>query len=259
MKKQPKRISNLLKDLHKTRRKGLAWLIDPDKVSDTQHFISKFQWVKDSGLELIFVGGSHLSKDNFQSVVEAIRKIAGKIPVVIFPGSQMQLSDKADGILFLSLISGRNPEFLIGQQVAAAPIVQSMGIEVLPTGYMLVNDGEITSVHAISQTLPIPNSKPQLAKATALAGHFLGMKYLFLDAGSGAKTPVSSEVIRLIKKSISSPLIVGGGIDSVEKLKSAIDAGADLIVLGNSIEKDPDFLAEVLDYKIWYNLSLNVN
>ncbi|WP_373395583.1 geranylgeranylglyceryl/heptaprenylglyceryl phosphate synthase [Algoriphagus halophilus] len=124
-------------------------------------------------------------------MVDAVRQIAGQIPVVIFPGSQLQVSKNADGILFLSLISGRNPDYLIGQQIAAAPKISKLGIEVLPTAYLLVNDGEITSVHAVSQTLPILNSQSNLVKDTALAGHFLGMKYVFLDAGSGAKSSIS--------------------------------------------------------------------
>lgn len=259
MLKKSKKVSKLLKDLHQSKSKGLAWLIDPDKWQGTDHFLKNFSWVQESGLDLILIGGSHLEKNNFDKVVSTIRQHTGKIPIVIFPGSQMQLSEAADAILFLSLISGRNPEFLIGQQVAAAPLVNSMGLEVLPTGYLLVNDGEIHSVHAVSQTLPIPNSKSKLVKATALAGYFLGMRYFFLDAGSGAQKPVSSQVIETISKAISCPLIIGGGIDSQEKVREAYEAGADLVVLGNSIEKDPDFLAEVLNFKAWYNSTLNVN
>lgn len=256
---QTKKVSRILKDLYQSKKKGLAWLIDPDKCPNGESFIKNYDWVKNSDLDLIFIGGSQFGKNNFQTIVDFVREIACQIPIVIFPGSHLQLAESADSILFLSLISGRNPEYLIGQQVAAAPKIASMGIEVLPTAYLLVNDGEITSVHSISQTLPLPNSKPQLVRDTALAGYYLGMKYFFIDAGSGSKSPVSPEVIEAVKNEIPCPLIIGGGIDSLEKLKDAYQAGADLVVLGNSIEKDPGFLAEVLDYKAFYNLSLNVN
>lgn len=254
-----KRVSRILKDFQITGRKGLAWLVDPDKFKNSILFEKEFSWVKDSQLDLIFVGGSHLSRDNFREVILALKSIAGEIPVVIFPGSQLQLAEEADAILFLSLISGRNPEYLIGQQVLAAPIVKRMKLEVLPTAYMLVNEGEVTSVHYISQTIPLPNSKPKLAEATALAGLFMGMKYFYLDAGSGAKNPVSAEVIKAVKSVSHNPVIVGGGLDSLEKVKSAYENGADLLVIGNAIEKNPSFLAEVLDYKVLVNLSLNVN
>ena len=164
----------------------MAWLVDPDKFKNATLFEHEYAWVKESYLDLIFVGGSQLSRDNFREVVISVKKIAGEIPVVIFPGSQIQLAEEADAILFLSLISGRNPEYLIGQQVLAAPIVKKMNLETLPTAYMLVNEGEITSVQYISQTLPLPNSKPNLAKSTALAGLYLGMKYFYLDADSSA-------------------------------------------------------------------------
>ncbi|MEB2783303.1 geranylgeranylglyceryl/heptaprenylglyceryl phosphate synthase [Algoriphagus persicinus] len=259
MPKPKRRVSKILKEFHTAGSKGLAWLVDPDKVKNAALFEKEYAWVKDSCLDLIFVGGSQLSRDNFREVVISVKKIAGEIPVVIFPGSQMQLAEEADAILFLSLISGRNPEYLIGQQVLAAPIVKKMKLEALPTAYMLVNEGEITSVQYVSQTLPLPNSKPNLAKATALAGRYLGMKYFYMDAGSGAKSPVSGAVIKSVKSVTNNPIIVGGGLDSLEKVKEAYANGADLLVIGNAIEKDPSFLAEVLEYKVLLNLSLNVN
>lgn len=259
MPKSKKRVSKILKEFHTTGRKGLAWLVDPDKFTSGGSFEEKYAWVKNSDLDLIFVGGSQLSRDNFREVVLSLKRIAGEIPVVIFPGSQTQLTEEADAILFLSLISGRNPEYLIGHQVLAAPLVKKMKLEVLPTAYMLVNEGEITSVQYISQTLPLPNSKPTLAKATALAGLYLGMKYFFVDAGSGAKSPVSGAVIKSVKSVTHRPIIVGGGLDSLEKVKIAYENGADIVVIGNAIEKDSGFLAEVLEYKVLLNLSLNVN
>lgn len=250
-----KKVSKLLKSLSKVQKKGVAWLIDPEKPID----FSQFGWVKDSGLDLILVGGSSTSSQNFDLTIKSIKKIAGGIPVCIFPGSHLQLSGMADAILFMGLISGRNPEFLISHQVLAAPEVQKLGLEVMPTGYILVNQGELLSVHSASQTLPLSNEDVEMVRATALAGKFLGMKYFYLDAGSGASIPVSPKVIATVKDSVKSPLIVGGGLNSLEKVRAAFESGADLIVLGNSIEKDPGFLAEVLDIKQWYNLSLNIN
>jgi putative glycerol-1-phosphate prenyltransferase len=254
-----KKISKLLRSFQSSGNKGIAWLVDPDKISDLQSLIADFSWVRNSNLDLIFIGGSQLDRDNFEEVVLALKKFSGDIPVVIFPGSHYQLTKHADAILFLSLISGRNPEFLIGHQVSAAPSIKKMGLEVLPTGYLLINEHEITSVQYISQTTPIPNSEPNLAKATALAGQFLGMKFFFLDAGSGSSSPVSSEVIRAVREAVEHPIIVGGGIDSIPKLKNAFLAGADLLVLGNSIEKDPDFLVEALAFKATMNRSFHVN
>lgn len=254
-----KKISKLLRSFQSSGNKGIAWLVDPDKISNLQSLIADFSWVRNSNLDLIFVGGSQCDRDNFEEVVLALKEFSGDIPVVIFPGSQYQLTKHADAILFLSLISGRNPEFLIGHQVSAAPTIKKMGLEVLPTGYLLINEHEITSVQYISQTTPIPNSEPNLAKATALAGQFLGMKFFFLDAGSGSSSPVSYEVIHAVREAVDHPIIVGGGIDSIPKLKNAFLAGADLLVLGNSIEKDPDFLVEALAFKATMNRSLNVN
>jgi phosphoglycerol geranylgeranyltransferase len=259
MPKSRKSVSNILNLLHQSGKKGLAWLIDPDKCQNPIHLVQEFNWIKDTKLDLILIGGSHMSQDNFREVVCSVKKISGKIPVVLFPGSKHQIVGEADAILFLSLISGRNPEYLIGQQVEAATSVASTQLEVLPTAYLLINDGEIKSVHQISQTDPIPNSSVELARATALAGKYLGFKFFFLDAGSGSLHAVSSQVIQSVKEVVNRPVMVGGGIDSFKKLESAFNSGADLVVIGNSIEKDPGFLARVLDYKVWYNNSLNVN
>lgn len=254
-----KKVSKLLRSFQSSGNKGIAWLVDPDKTLDYSKLKADFSWISKSNLDLIFVGGSQFDRDNFGAVVQVLKELAGEIPVVIFPGSRYQLTHHADAILFLSLISGRNPEFLIGHQVSAAPVIQKMGLEVLPTGYLLINEHEITSVQYISQTTPIPNSKPNLAKATALAGQFLGMKFFFLDAGSGSSNPVSAEVIRAVREAVEHPIIVGGGINSISKLKNAFLSGADLLVLGNSIEKDPDFLVEALAFKAAMNRSLHIN
>ncbi len=250
-----KKVSKLLKNLSKSRWKGIAWLVDPDKGKD----LEQFAWVENSGLDLILIGGSGTSGANFEKTVNSLKKIAGNIPVCIFPGSYLQLSSNADSILFLTLISGRNPEFLISHQVQAALEVQQLGLEVLPTGYILVNSGELLSVHTVSQTLPLSNDDPEFVKATALAGMHMGMRFFYLDAGSGAEVPVSQRVISAVKNAVKLPLIVGGGLDTSQKVKEAFEAGADLCVLGNAIEKDPGFLSEVLDIKQVYNHSLNIN
>lgn len=259
MPKSKKAVGKILQKLHLDQKKGVAWLVDPDKFQNPTDFQQTFDWVAHSELDLIFIGGSHLDADNFGEVVSCIQEISGNIPVVIFPGSYFQVDPRADAILFLSLISGRNPEYLIGQQVNAAPLINQMDIEVLSTAYLLVNDTEMTSVQHISKTAPLSNKDPESVKATALAGKFLGMEYFYLEAGSGASVPVAQEVISTVRSSIDAPLIVGGGIDSVEKANRAFHAGADLLVIGNAIEKDPGFLAEVLACKSFRNASLNVN
>lgn len=250
-----KKVSKLLKSLSKSQRKGIAWLVDPEKEID----LERFDWIRNSGLDLILVGGSSSGGENFETIIQSIKEIAGSIPICIFPGSYLQLSDRADAILFLTLISGRNPEYLISHQVQAAQQVEQSKLEVLPTGYILVNNGELLSVHAVSQTLPLSNEDPEFVKATALAGKFMGMRFFYLDAGSGAGAPVSPKVISTVKRAIKLPIIVGGGLSDSRKVKSAFEAGADLVVLGNSIEKDPGFLSEVLDIKEAYNHSLNIN
>ncbi|WP_186757321.1 geranylgeranylglyceryl/heptaprenylglyceryl phosphate synthase [Echinicola salinicaeni] len=257
--KKPEPISRKLQELHLTGQKAVALLIDPEKINDQQSFEKLINMAASKQVDFFFVGGSLLTAQNIDKLISFIKGICTEIPVVIFPGNVIQVSDLADGILFISLISGRNPELLIGQQVTAAPILAKTNLEILPTGYMLVNNGEITSANYISQTIPLPNNKPALAVATALAGKYLGLKHLFLDAGSGASSPVSQKIISQVKEHTACPLIVGGGINTVEKAKAAWNAGADLIVLGNGVEKNPDLLTEVLDYVHVYNLSLNVN
>lgn len=250
-------VRKLFLQLAKRNKKAVAWLIDPDKL-DSMDF-SQWNWVKDSKLDLILVGGSRYVEESFDELVEKVQLIAGNIPVVLFPGSHGQVSGKADGILFMSLLSGRNPDFLISQQVDAAFKVYESELEVLPTAYILVNDGELKSVHRESNTLPISNQRPDIVLKTALAGTYLGMTHCFLDAGSGATSCVSAEVIQTVKSHVQIPLIVGGGLDTLSKIHSAMESGANMVVIGNQIEKDPDFLTEVLSYKEWYNQSLHVN
>lgn len=252
-------IGQRLTEIHKSGNKGVALLVDPDKYETQQLLRQVLAQAIHYPLEMILVGGSLITTRKLSFTIRSIREMIGPLPIVLFPGNVIQLSDKADGILFLSLISGRNPELLIGQQVVAAPLLAKTKLEVLPTGYMLVDGGNITSAHYMSQSVPLPNDKPELALATALAGHYLGLGYFYLDTGSGAKHTVSNKLIRAISARIDSPLLVGGGIDSTEKAKAVWQAGADIVVIGTRAEKNPDFLIEVLQYSKMYNSSLNVN
>lgn len=241
-------VGERLEQLSSLGQKAVAWLIDPDEVSRWDSFSEQVAEAVSWKVDFFFLGGSLLQKDQLEELIGVIRSVTSSIPIVLFPGNNLQVSSKADAILFLSLISGRNPELLIGQHVAIAPMLQNSGLEVLPTGYMLLDGGEKTSAHYISQTIPLPNHKPQLSVATALAGHFLGLRYFYLDAGSGAPEPVNPEIIRAIKSNIPHPLIVGGGINSLEKAKTAWNAGADLVVVGNGVEKNKSLLQTLSQY-----------
>ena len=175
----------------------------------------------------------------------AIIRAHTNTPIILFPGNPLHIEPSADAILFLSLISGRNPEFLIGQHVIAAPLLKKSGLEILPTGYMLVDSGTQTTVSYISGTMPLPHDKPGVAACTAMAGEMLGLQLMYLDAGSGARRPVSPEMIAAVCSAIELPIIVGGGINSGEKAYQALKAGADMIVVGNGIEQDPDLLPQL--------------
>ena len=221
----------------------LAVLIDPDK-QEPGSLISLIELAINAKADFFFIGGSLLVKRNFDLTIETI-KAHCNIPVVIFPGGNYQLSNEADAILFLSLISGRNPEYLIGQQVIAAPQVKKMKLEAIPTGYILVDGGRVSSTAYITQTLPVPHDKIDMAVATAQAGELLGMKLIYLEAGSGAINAVSSAMIKAVKKGVSIPLIVGGGIRSSEQAEQICQAGADIIVVGNALEETPGLLMEI--------------
>ena len=227
----------------KAEKKQLAVLIYPDKHTE-ESLAQLVELAENARTDFFFVGGSLLLEDRFEKIVSYIKKHS-KIPVIIFPGNNYQVSAKADAILFLSLISGRNPEYLIGQQVIAAPLIKEANIETIPTGYLLIDGGRISTTSYITQTVPIPNDKPDIAVATALAGEMLGMKLIYLEAGSGAVNSVSTEMIRAVKKNISIPVIVGGGIRSAEQAEEICKAGADIIVVGNILEKEPELLMEI--------------
>ena len=223
-------------------RKQLAVLIDPDKFGS----VSIVETANQAGVDYFFVGGSLLSGGNIEDCIKKI-KSHSEIPVLIFPGSSLQICPAADGILLLSLISGRNPELLIGQHVTAAPYLRESGLEILPTGYILVDSGKPTTASYISNTAPIPYDKNEIAICTAMAGEMLGMGMIYLDGGSGAQNPVSRQMIRAVKDSIRIPLITGGGIRNLESAITALNAGSDIVVIGNAAEENPGLLIEIAD------------
>ncbi len=237
---------HILNRLLSTKANGLkafAVLIDPDKT-DTSTCQRLINTSIENKVDFFFVGGSLITGNTMGQVIKQI-KIHSQIPVILFPGSNLHIDMSADAILFLSLISGRNPELLIGQHVIAAPILKKSRLEILPTGYMLVDSGRQTTVSYISNTTPIPYDKPEIAACTAMAGEMLGHRLIYLDAGSGAQKPISTKMIATVRKSIEIPLIVGGGIKSADEATDALHAGADVIVIGNGIERNPNLLAEV--------------
>lgn len=227
-------------------KKSIAVLIDPDKIADAAQLEPLLRLADESCVDYFFVGGSLVTTTNLADVVKTIKENVS-IPVVLFPGSALQIDASADAILFLSLISGRNPDLLIGQHVVAAPILKNNKLEVLPTGYILINSGKTTSVAYISNTTPIPEDKYSLAACTAMAGEMLGLKLIYLDAGSGAEREVNKKMISAVRKSVEVPLIVGGGINTPEKAIQSLEAGADLIVIGNALEKSPELLTEIAE------------
>lgn len=252
-----KRILDIFKAKARQGSKSLAVLIDPDDV-DERGLIQVLNAGVENKVDYFFVGGSLLTSGEVSSVVEFIKSYT-KIPCILFPGNAIQISPSADAILFLSLISGRNPELLIGQHVVAAPVLRRSRLEVIPTGYMLIHSGKPTSVSYMSNTQPIPNDKPSLAVSTAIAGEMLGLQCIYMDAGSGAEQPVPTKMIRQVRKNIEGPLIIGGGLNSAYKAKSALDAGADIIVIGNGAQKNLSLLTEVSEVIQFYNEELNVN
>ncbi|MFH1118824.1 MAG: geranylgeranylglyceryl/heptaprenylglyceryl phosphate synthase [Bacteroidota bacterium] len=227
------------------RKKQMAVLIDPDKLDDS--IIRKMAVSAAAcSVDYFFVGGSLLINNRLDECVRIIKETAG-IPVVLFPGNTLQMSWKADAILLLSLISGRNAEMLIGRHVVAAPYLKLSPLEVISTGYMLVESGRPTAVSYMSNSDPIPHDKDDIAMCTAMAGEMLGMKLIFMDAGSGAINPVSPGMISHVKQSIKVPLLVGGGIRTPEKAAESAAAGADLLVIGNAFEKDPGLIREIAE------------
>ena len=230
-------------DKKKAGEKSFAVLIDPDKVT-LQSIDQLVSLAVEAKVDYFFVGGSLIISNHLDVCIQAI-KANCDIPVLLFPGSPSQVSRFADALLYLSLISGRNPELLIGQHVISAPYVKNSGLEIIPTGYMVIDGGAPTTVSYISNASPIPADKNDIAMCTAMAGEMLGMKLIYMDAGSGAKSPIADGMIQAVAKHIECPLIIGGGITTPEKAYLNCKAGADVIVIGNAIEKDFSLIKEM--------------
>ena len=232
-----------LVDRKRSGQKSFVVLIDPDKVTSSS-LSSLLDMANGAGVDYFFVGGSLVISDHLDACILQIKR-ESHIPVILFPGSPSQVSQHADALLYLSLISGRNPELLIGQHVISAPFVKKSGLEIISTGYMVIDGGAPTTVSYISGAAPIPADKAEIALCTAMAGEMLGKKLIYMDAGSGAKKPITEEMIALVAKNIDVPLVIGGGIRDAEKAYLNCKAGADLIVVGNAIEKEPSLLEEI--------------
>jgi len=232
-------IYNEILQSKKERKKLLAILLDPDKISrdSLQNIIPK---INQSPATHIFIGGSLVLTNNIDEIIKELKQKT-TLPILLFPGNPSQISIEAHGILFLTLLSGRNPDFLIEHQVKAAPILKKTNLEIISTGYILIDGGNQTAVASVSKTIPLPRHNSDIAVATALAGEFLGNKLVYLEAGSGANLSVPLETISLVSKNIGIPLIVGGGIKDVQGIEDAYAAGADLVVIGTAFENDPNF------------------
>lgn len=229
-------------DVFSTDKKQLAILIDPGKYG-VDRLVILLQLMQQNPPHYVLVGGSTMSS-SMEQTIELIRQYVD-VPVILFPGNAAQFTPKADALMYLSLISGRNADYLIGQHVLSSMTIKKSGINVIPVGYMLVESGRMTSVEYISNTKPIPSSKPEIAVCTAVAGELLGMRAIYLEAGSGADRPVSADMIAAVKKNISVPLIVGGGIRTVDAMKNAYAFGADVVVIGNVLEEKPELYSEL--------------
>ena len=237
---------DLYKNILISKKQGeklFAILIDPDKQKNSDLLLI-IKNANKSKVNYFFVGGSLLINDNLNDCIKTIKENS-KIPVILFPGNAMQINPKADGILFLSLISGRNPDLLIGKQVISAPILKQTELEIISTGYMLIDSGKATTASYMSNTVPIPREKNAIASSTAIAGQYLGMKLIYMDGGSGAEQPITSDMIKQVSNCIDIPLIIGGGICNAKKAIENCEAGADLIVVGNAIEKDPSLILDI--------------
>ncbi|GAB2665761.1 geranylgeranylglyceryl/heptaprenylglyceryl phosphate synthase [Flavihumibacter cheonanensis] len=238
-----KGIYQQIQNSKQAKQKSFAVLIDPDKVRPAE-IPALVQLALDARVDYLLVGGSLVISNHLDECIQAIKSLTD-IPVILFPGSPSQISRYADALLYLSLISGRNPELLIGQHVISAPFVKQSGLEIMSTGYMVIDGGAPTTVSYISNASPIPSDKNEIALCTALAGEMLGMKLIYMDAGSGARIPIRESMIAAVAEQITVPLIIGGGITDPEKAYRNCRAGADLIVVGNAIEKDPGLIREM--------------
>lgn len=237
--------------LRQTQKKGLIVLLDPD-ATDRTSFPLLLELCQKNQIFAFLIGGSHLIADDTQWLLQHIKPTG--IPTLIFPHSSVHLQAGADGFLLLSLLSGRNPDYLIGHQVTIAPFLKKSEMEVLSTSYILVGDDHHTTAAYMSQTQPIPSTKPKIVTSTALAGELMGHHLTYLDAGSGAQQPVPGEAIRMVREQVSLPLLVGGGLNSPIKIFNALQHGADAVVIGNAIEQNPSFLGEAAEVIRQFNL-----
>lgn len=237
-------------------KKNFVVLIDPDDVK-TQNIKQIVDIASRAKVDCFLLGGSLIMNDTLDYSISQIKE-ACNIPVVLFPGNSLQLSYRADAMLFLSLISGRNPDLLIGKHVETASFLYASPLEIISTGYMLIDGGVPTSVSYMSNTYPIPSNKDDIAVCTALAGELIGMKIIYMDAGSGAKTPIPKSMIQAVGERLKIPLIVGGGIRTPEKALENVQAGADVIVVGNAIEKDPALVTDIAAAVHSVNASLDL-
>lgn len=229
----------LIKKLHSSKRPLFAVLIDPDKFNlDLIHLANKHK------VDCFLIGGSVLEKGNVNKTILAIKKISS-IPVILFPGDEKQLSKQADGLFLPSLLSGRNPDYLIGKQILMAPLIKQMKLAHLPMAYLLINGNRASATQKVTNTIPLDAKNKKLILHTAMAAEQLGFKLIYLEAGSGAKTSVPNALVKEIKKNVSIPIIVGGGIDSKTKMENVIKSGANMIVVGNALENNPSLLAEL--------------
>jgi len=248
---------NIYQKILNARRQGrklFAVLIDPDKMS-VEEVVGLVKQALLARVDLFLVGGSLVVKDNLAILIRRIKAVC-EVPVLLFPGSILQITEEADALLFLSLISGRNPDLLIGQQVVAAPILKQMELEVISTGYMIVDGGKPTTASYITHSVPIPHDKPAIAACTAMAGELLGMKIIYLDTGSGAEKAVSEAMLQQVRKHVDAPIIVGGGIRTPEMAVRICKAGADVIVVGTAIEKDEQVMFDLVEAVHSINLVL---
>ncbi len=236
----------------KIGKKMFGVLVDPDKQTNSE-LLKTIEVCNNSAVDYFFVGGSIITNGDINETIQLIKNNSSK-PVIIFPGSPDQISKHADAILFLSLISGRNPEYLIGSQVIAAPMINKTNLEVIPTGYLLVDCGTQTTAIYVSDTSPIPYNKAGIAATTALAGEYLGMKLTYIDGGSGAKKCISNEMVKQTKANLSIPLIIGGGVRTPEAAKEIYKAGADIIIVGNGAEENRNLITKIAEIKAMLNI-----
>jgi len=234
-----------LTGLRQRGHKALAVLLDPDDFEPARvHHLLHLN--RQYPIDFFLVGGSLVLTEYQAALIALLKAEAPQVPVLLFPSHALHVDPAADGILLLSLISGRNPDFLIGQHVVAAPRLRQSGLQLLPTGYMLVDSGQPTTASYVSGTVPLPADKPGIAACTAMAGEQLGLRLMYLDGGSGARNPVSAAMIKAVREVVDTPLIVGGGLNTGEKIYTALAAGADLVVVGNHLERDSNFLADAV-------------